>query len=154
MSLDDLARLPLVADQVFITENLMTYLSFPKVHGSIAIFGEGKAGERLGRLEWLRLRPLWYWGDIDSHGLEILRQLRRQFSHLRSLLMGIETLRAFEHLVSLGKPTASLELKGLTESEAESARRVLVQGELLEQEKIPQQAVFAALRDAGLSCAF
>jgi hypothetical protein len=48
---------------------------------------EDYAIDRLGSLPWLREKPLYYWGDIDTHGFAILSRLRRHWEHARSLLM-------------------------------------------------------------------
>lgn len=149
VSLDTLTQHPIEADHVFVTENLMTFLAFPEFKGAVVIFGNGKAAERLPHLSWLASRELCYWGDIDPHGMEILRSLRIRFPRLRSMLMDIQILEKYRHFTAAGKPTNQLKLDGLTADERAAAIEVFADGKSLcrnlEQEKLPQSEVMAWL---------
>jgi len=79
-------------ERVFITENKINGLSFPQVANSWVIFGLGYGIQALKEIDWLRKIPIFYWGDIDTHGFAILSQLRSYFPQTRSLLMNRETL--------------------------------------------------------------
>lgn len=95
---DSFARLRLDLARVFITENEINFLAFPRVPGSIVIFGAGYGWEALARAAWLQRCPIHYWGDIDTNGFAILAQLRSNFAHVESLLMDRVTLHAHEAL--------------------------------------------------------
>jgi hypothetical protein len=82
--------------RVFITENEINFLAFPKVPDSLLIFGAGYGFEILAQAAWLTRCQVFYWGDIDTHGFAILDQLRTCLPHARSLLMDRATLLAFE----------------------------------------------------------
>jgi hypothetical protein len=90
------AQLDPKVSQVFITENEINFLAFPRVRNSLVIFGSGYGFEMLFSVKWLSRCRIQYWGDIDTHGFAILDQLRSQFSHVESLLMDRGTLLAFE----------------------------------------------------------
>ena len=91
--------------QVFITENETNFLAFPNVQDSLLVFGSGYGFDVLAQTDWLGHRPIYYWGDIDTHGFAILDQLRRALPQARSLLMDRVTLMAFEaHWGREGKP--------------------------------------------------
>ena len=152
VSTDNLAVHPIQAKRVFITENLMTYLAFPPVKEALIFWGEGKAAERMPKIPWLSQRELWYWGDIDPHGIEILRTLRQYFPHIQSLMMDMQTLQRFQTLTIEGSPTDSLNLSGLSDVESDAAKAVYAKpkSRLLEQEKIPQSEVNSYLRNMGL----
>ncbi len=90
------ARLDPKIERVFITENEVNFLAFPKVAGSIVIFGAGYGFDVLADARWLLNRPIHYWGDIDTHGFAILDQLRNRFRHVESFLMDRNTLMACE----------------------------------------------------------
>jgi hypothetical protein len=90
----DFARLDLPVRRVFITENEVNFLAFPPLPGSMVIFGAGYGFDALASASWLHGCPLYYWGDIDTHGFAILDQLRAQFPHVQSLLMDRATLLA------------------------------------------------------------
>lgn len=81
-------------NRVFITENEVNFLAFPPLANSLVIFGSGYGFDVLAQAQWLHQRPIFYWGDIDTHGFAILDQLRTHFPHVQSLLMDEATLMA------------------------------------------------------------
>ncbi len=86
------SRLRIPCRQVIITENKINGIVFPPLPGSLVIFGLGYGIQQLESAHWLRDIPIWYWGDIDTHGFSILARLRRIFPHTRSFLMDASTL--------------------------------------------------------------
>ncbi len=88
--------LDLKVSRVFITENEVNFLAFPKLPGSMVIFGAGYGFEMLAQAKWLHRCAIRYWGDIDTHGFAILDQLRAYLPHAESFLMDRETLMAHE----------------------------------------------------------
>lgn len=92
--LDAFAQLHPPVDRVFITENKVNFLAFPDLPRSLVIFGQGYAIQALAQVTWLSNRKLYYWGDIDTHGFEILSQLRAVHKGVESLLMDEETFLA------------------------------------------------------------
>lgn len=78
--------------RVFITENKINGLSFPPLSTAAVIFGLGYGIQALKGIPWLHEKPIYYWGDIDTHGFAILSQLRGYYPQTRSLLMDRETL--------------------------------------------------------------
>ncbi|HMB15024.1 MAG TPA: DUF3322 domain-containing protein, partial [Pelovirga sp.] len=97
------AELDLPIATVFITENEINFLAFPKVAGSLVIFGGGYGFGHLTTAAWLQSKNIHYWGDIDTHGFAILHQLRGLFPHAQSLLMDRMTL--MEHQLVWGTET-------------------------------------------------
>jgi len=89
-------RLQPSVSQVFITENEINFLAFPRVDDSLLVFGAGYGFEVLAQADWLVHCQVYYWGDIDTHGFAILDQLRAHVPHARSLLMDRATLLAFK----------------------------------------------------------
>lgn len=92
LPVEQLAQLHLPVKKVFVTENEINALAFPEKADSILLFGQGYALSILGKIPWLSLQPLYYWGDIDTHGFAILNRLRHYFPHSESLLMDSATL--------------------------------------------------------------
>lgn len=92
----ELASHPFDVKRVFVVENEVTCLAFPPTPRSLLIFGGGYAVSRVSRLHWLRDVPLYYWGDIDTHGFRILDLLRSSFAGVQSMLMDRPTLLAHE----------------------------------------------------------
>lgn len=88
------ATLALPVDRVFITENETNFLAFPPAAHAIVVFGAGHGWNALARASWLHRCRLHYWGDIDTHGFDILDKLRGYFPRAASFLMDRETLLA------------------------------------------------------------
>jgi hypothetical protein len=92
--------------RVFITENEINFLTFPRMRDSLLIFGAGYGFGVLAQAAWLQHCDLYYWGDIDTHGFAILDQLRAHLPDAHSILMDQATLLAFEaHWGAEEKPT-------------------------------------------------
>lgn len=96
--LEQLAALPLRFSHVFVTENDVNALAFPELEDSVILFGGGYALERLASLSWLASAPVYYWGDLDTHGFAMLDRLRGVLPTVRSFLMDRETLLAHRAL--------------------------------------------------------
>lgn len=79
-------------ERVFFTENEINFLCFPKVEQSIVIFGKGYGIRLLRDVEWLSTKKVYYWGDIDTHGFNILSAAREFLPNLKSFLMTEEVL--------------------------------------------------------------
>ena len=111
------AALDAGVSRVFITENEINFLAFPRVKEGMVIFGAGYGFETLGRAHWLRECRLHYWGDIDTHGFAILDALRAHFDHVESFLMDRCTLMAFESLWGTEDSPIDRDLPRLTAQE-------------------------------------
>jgi len=96
LPLDDFRSLQPDVENVFITENKINGLIFPKVKNSIVIFGLGGGIEILREVEWLQEKRLLYWGDIDTHGFAILARLRKFLPRTESFLMDSMTFENFK----------------------------------------------------------
>lgn len=74
------------------TENETNVLSLPPVPHALVLFGAGYGFENLAKVSWLSHIPVFYWGDLDTHGFAIPNQLRTILPHCASFLMDHETL--------------------------------------------------------------
>jgi hypothetical protein len=92
LPLEDFCRLELALDYVFITENKVNGLAFPAFPASMVIFMLGYGVGSLAKASWLETKRIIYWGDLDTHGFEMLSRLRETFSHVESMLMDKQTL--------------------------------------------------------------
>lgn len=119
LPIEQLAKLQLPVERVFVTENETNALAFPEQPDAVLLFGQGYALDLLGQIPWLAQQPLYYWGDIDTHGLAILNRLRAHLPHAQSLLMDAATL--LQHHELWGREPAdkrcTSELVNLTDSE-------------------------------------
>ena len=85
--LAQIKQLDLPVTKVFITENKMNGLTFPPSKSAIVLFGLGYGIQVLKEIPWVKDKKLYYWGDIDTHGLIILSRLRAEFPKTTSFLM-------------------------------------------------------------------
>ena len=139
--------------RVFITENEINFLAFPRLPDSLVIFGAGYGFDSLAEASWLADRDIYYWGDLDTHGFAILDQLRGHFPQARSLLMDRATLMAHRLLWGQEDTPTQRELSRLHPDEAslyDDLRRDRIAPALrLEQERIGYAWVQAALAGYG-----
>jgi hypothetical protein len=146
---DELAEHALEATTVFIIENEVTYLSFPEVTGSIVVFGSGFARGGVRDLPWLHETEVVYWGDIDTHGFDILSRLRNRIPVVKSMLMDTATLVAHkDQWVSEPTPT-NRALLYLTPDES-SLYRDLVEDRFGRNIRLEQERIRFSLLDQAL----
>jgi len=81
---------------IYIVENEMVYLTFPKVRNAICIWGHGFTAGQFKQFSWLNNYQLFYFGDLDEHGYEILSMFRIAFSGTKSICMNMDTLNEFD----------------------------------------------------------
>ena len=147
LPIEDFATLNLRTKHIFIIENKVTFLSFPPLPESIAIFGSGYGVSYLAVAEWLNTGQIYYWGDIDTHGFAILSRFRSHFENVSSLLMDDATAEKYANL-SVEEPKSSRfegRLEYLSDAERDCFEK-LKRGEYgeyyrLEQERIPFEYV-------------
>lgn len=127
--------------------NIMNFLTLPNLKGTFAIFGSGFKIGLLKSASWLESIKIFYWGDIDAQGIQILSQLRGYHSQVQSVMMDLNTLNNFKNDWVDGTETAVLNLKNLTEEEFSLFKLISTEGNRirLEQEKIPHEYVVKEL---------
>lgn len=138
--------LSLAIERVYILENkqnLETALCFPQQEKAIAIFGSGYKVGQLKNATWLSGKEIFYWGDIDAQGFEILSQVRGYFPQTKSIFMDNSTFEKFFE-GDLGKPSKIENLSNLTQLENELYQKVRLNNYRLEQEKITHDYVMKA----------
>jgi hypothetical protein len=131
-------KLNLPLKKVFIVENKTNVLTFPIVTEAVVIFGSGYGVVNiLKSTSWLNNTELFYWGDLDIHGFEILSQFKNHFSHVKSILMDETTFKQFENARVEGKPSNNfVDLTNLTDEEQQLYLLLKENNWRLEQEKI------------------
>lgn len=96
LPLSQFCQLQTSCTQVIISENKMTFLSLPVLPNTLAIFGKGYDVNALKNAQWLSQLNIYYWGDIDVNGFDILSNLRKHFPQAQSLMMDWATFHQFE----------------------------------------------------------
>lgn len=135
--------------RVFILENktnfsnVFNFLTIPNLKRSISIFGKGFGLGFLKGVDWLRDKEVYYWGDIDVQGFQMLSQLRSYLPQTRSLMMDFETFDQFSEYRVDGTPSSIKQLPNLSEDEDRLFRHLFdLKGKSrLEQEKISHSYV-------------
>ncbi len=133
---------------IVITENKMNFLALPELPSTIAIWsGGGFMVSHLRNARWLREKNIFYWGDIDEHGFQILHQLRSYHSQTQSILMDRATFDLFRNLAVAGErnKTDTLPLLNSEEHSLYERLKSELDRNRLEQEKIPQPYADAPL---------
>ena len=126
---------------VFITENKMNFLTLPPSRSTLAIWsGGGFKVSHLKNAKWLTNKRIFYWGDIDIHGFQILHQVRTYYSQTQSVMMDKLTFENFQEWAENGEENRIETLPLLTNDEAElyTLLKSRTKNNRLEQEKIPQ----------------
>lgn len=147
---------------VVIAENKDTAIHFPPVTGGIAVEGAGfSAAETAGTLPWLTGCPaIFYWGDMDAAGFEILHQFRKTGVMAESVLMDTAAYEAYRYFGSFtdvkGRELTAPEHKNLPMLTAtEEALYAMLTNPTwpgpfrIEQERIPLQVGLQAISLAG-----
>ena len=123
-------------ETVYIVENKMNMLTFPPIQKSIVVWGHGFGVDILKDVAWLKSKKIFYWGDLDAQGFQILSETRAHFPQVASFLMDRATFNNF-YEGDIG--TASNVENGLylTPEEIEMFKYLKENNLRLEQEKIP-----------------
>lgn len=133
---------------VIIVENLINFLTLPKLPNTVGIWGAGFAVHLLRDISWLANCDVIYWGDLDAHGFEILSDLRGLFAHTTSLMMDQVTYDLHSEYAGSGATSSTRRFTHLTAEEAQLAQLMVEQNLRLEQEHIPQAYAVMQLKSA------
>lgn len=147
-----LAALDLLRGQrCVIAENEMTFLTLPSHRNTFALFGGGFMVHNLARVPWLGECPIYYWGDLDAQGFQILSRLRSLYPHVSSLMMDWETFSTFAHYCVKSTPCPIQQLPYLSSEEHGLFVHLAEHNLRLEQERIDHRY---ALRQLEVAYAF
>jgi hypothetical protein len=145
-----LAHPPQGTERVLIVENLTTFRSFEPSPGTLVLFGSGNEFvSSIVDIAWLASLDVYYWGDIDLGGYEILSRLRARCSALKSIMMDCTTVEYNRNMIVNGPINRSIDQSHLTPNERSALEFVLDAGGRLEQERL--RFNLSPLLDAGLA---
>ncbi|RAQ93973.1 Wadjet anti-phage system protein JetD domain-containing protein [Thermogemmatispora tikiterensis] len=138
LPLSELARLEVLRGQrCLIVENLLTFQALPSSFPeTIVIFGGGFQVTLLEAVTWLKESPLFYWGDLDAQGFQILSALRSSFPKVTAVMMDEETLARFAAFQVQGTPCSVRQLPALSAAEQALLTKLAEENIRLEQERI------------------
>jgi hypothetical protein len=141
VTLESFTKINLRCATVIVVENLMNFLTLPKLENAVAIWGQGFGLESMKGIEWMKSKRIFYWSDLDAHGMQMLSQLRSYFHQTQSMFMDLETLNRFKGYWVKGTPTKVTRLPHLTEDELKLFEYLSLSNIRLEQERIPQEFI-------------
>lgn len=134
---------------IFIVENKVNFLTFPSVPDAILIWGHGYGIANLKEAAFLQNALLYYWGDLDAQGFEILSQFRGYFPQTQSILMDNDTFNRYFEKNEGTESKVSVELH-LNHAEQELYERIKKNNWRLEQEKIPHSYVVSFIQKLSM----
>lgn len=150
LPLSEFRKLSIECSNILLTENKMNFLALPELPSTIAIWsGGGFMISHLKNTDWLKMKNIFYWGDLDAHGYLMLHQMRSYFPQTTSVMMDSITFESFkkEGLVK-GEKINSENLYLLTADEKKMFDYFKLNNLRFEQEKIKQDyadAIFKKL---------
>jgi hypothetical protein len=144
LPLQTLGALAVERATAIIVENKVNLLTLPTMPRFIGLGALGDGVTVLRHIPWLHSVRVIYWGDLDVEGFEILSSLRSIFPHAESFLMDQATLDTWDHLAGSGNGCAR-DVHRLADGERAALQRCSEENIRLEQERIPHEAVLAAL---------
>lgn len=131
--------------KIYIVENEMVFLTFPKVPESLCVWGHGFTVNVLKDVSWMANKQLFYFGDLDEHGFEILSTLRRHYPTIKSFCMTCKIFHKYkEYLVRGVRLNGNVVSENLTAEEMEVfnlIRNAPVEKCRLEQERIDNEDI-------------
>lgn len=128
-----------------VVENKVNLLTVPGGRNSIVLGGLGHGVSLLRYVPWLSSGRVTYWGDLDVEGLTILSELRTVLPQTQSILMDDAAVAEWRHLAVTGNGRAPNVPPHLTPGENAAFLLCVDQNLRIEQERIPDTAVVAAL---------
>lgn len=103
-------------DKIFVIENRTSFLKFPLEENELAIYMGGFAINILKDIPFLLKANLFYFGDLDEHGFEILSLFREMYPNTKSFCMDIETIEKYRDFLIMGKEYTGI-IKNLDSNE-------------------------------------
>ena len=137
---------------IYVIENEMVYLTFPQIKNAICIWGHGFTASQFTRFTWLNDYNLYYFGDLDEHGYEILSIFRTSFPRTKSFCMDMSTFNEFDRFRVKGESLKGNVPTNLTDDEmcVFSELKKDKQRNRLEQERISQAWIIKILHSNNL----
>lgn len=137
---------------IFVVENEMVYLTFPKIRNAICLYGGGYKVNTITDVAWFESKDLYYFGDLDEHGFDILSSFRESYSNVRSFCMSESVWNDHLPFTVEGKKLNKTEFpKNLNNEETSFFRKLQnYPRNRLEQERISLAYIVDELKKIGL----
>ena len=146
----EFAQLHLPVSQVIIVENKRNLSQvidlIPDLPNTLVIWGCGYMVNVLKYVEWLHHTRIYYWGDIDAQGYEILSNIREHFPNITSVMMDQATMDIHPTRTD-GTPSTVSKTLRLNEEEYKVYLHVKEHVLRFEQDQLPESYVCGCLNE-------
>lgn len=97
----EFCKLDIPIEKVIVMENKLNVTRIvellPDTKATLVVWGSGYKANILKDVDWMNKVELFYWGDMDVQGYEILAQFRSYFPHVKSLMMNKTAMEVHPH---------------------------------------------------------
>lgn len=140
-----LGQVQWIINRIILVENKANLYQLPPMPGTFAIFSSGKALHLLKEIELFRKPAIFYWGDLDEEGFNMLHHFRSFYPHTKSLMMDEEIV--IHHFEEKGTQHKYKQEPGnmLSTSEQAAFNRLKEVNGRIEQEKLQLSYVMEKL---------
>lgn len=143
----DFIKTEIQCDSIIIAENELNFLTFPPKRGFIALWnGGGHNIHDLPRVDWLKDKKTYYFGDLDVAGLDILSKFRKYYPSVQSIMMNKSTFNLF-YDGGISNKIIKGSIDNLNGEERELLEIVRPKNLRLEQERISQDYINQIIGD-------
>jgi len=142
ITLSGLQQLDNNVKEIWLVENETNLYLVPNRKNALIIFSRGYAVNLLKSIPLFESVKLFYWGDLDIDGFNILHDFKKMYNHVKSVLMDIETVEYHQAEKIIIEPKSkNRNLSSLNENELEAFEYLAENKWRIEQEKLNQQYI-------------
>jgi hypothetical protein len=142
ITLSGLQQLDNNVKEIWLVENETNLYLVPARKNALVIFGGGYGIGSLTNIPLFDKVKLFYWGDLDIDGFNILHNFKKMYNHVKSVLMDIETVEYHQAEKIIIEPKSkNRNLSSLNENELEAFEYLAENKWRIEQEKLNQQYI-------------
>lgn len=133
-------------DELWLVENETNLYILPQRKNALVIFSKGYAFRKLFDIPLFNGTKLFYWGDLDEDGFNMLNTFKKHYSHAISVCMDLQTVMF--HQSEMLKQPANYKisfLEYLSKEENEAFQILYDANGRIEQEKLNQEFLSAII---------
>jgi len=142
ITLSGLQQLDNNVKEIWLVENETNLYLVPARKNALVIFGGGYGVGSLTNIPLFHKVKLFYWGDLDIDGFNILHNFKKMYNNVESVLMDIATVEYHQAEKIIIEPKSkNRNLSSLNENELEAFEYLAENKWRIEQEKLNQHYI-------------
>jgi hypothetical protein len=142
ITLSGLQQLDNNVKEIWLVENETNLYLVPNRKNALIIFSRGYAVNLLKSIPLFENVKLFYWGDLDIDGFNILHDFKKMYNHVKSVLMDIETVEYHQaEKIKIEPLSKNRILPLLNENELKAFEHLAENKWRIEQEKLNQHYI-------------